>query len=234
MSNIGGALSLSVNLMTDNYPDETSWILQSENHILAKVEPKEYDIPNNLYTHNNICVPSNKCFDFIIEDTYGEGICCNGNSDGYYEVVRTDDGSVLMKGGDFAKEEVKSFCPSSFCSTLNNENYLVSLQIKTDRYPEETSWTFSSVVSSAGGKEKIEKGEYTEGNFIYIHHFCIPSSSKNDCFEFHIEDELGDGLCCEFGDGYYKGFVNGELVFEGSKEFGPGGKTETYCPSTLP
>ena len=68
---------------------------------------------------------ANGCYDFTINDAYGDGICCSyGN--GSYTVTNNDDGSTLASGGSFTSSETTNFCvgaggPSCTDGTQNGD-----------------------------------------------------------------------------------------------------------------
>ena len=59
---------------------------------------------NQVVFDNDIALPASGCYDFIIYDEYGDGICCTYGS-GYYEITDTD-GAMLVEGGAFGSEDL--------------------------------------------------------------------------------------------------------------------------------
>ena len=103
---------VSLVLNTDNYPDETTWEVSSlDGMVLYSGGP--YNNSNNTYSVD-MCLDSDLCYDFVIYDSYGDGICCtfgNGNY-GFYD----PNGAVLLYGdGDFGNSESGSFCATFEC-----------------------------------------------------------------------------------------------------------------------
>ena len=98
-------INISVNVLTDDYPGETSWSIfdASGNEI---VTGGGYSQSGTNYS-DVVCVPFG-CLDFVIYDSYGDGICC-GFGQGSYEVVGPS-GQILASGGQFAFNESTSFC----------------------------------------------------------------------------------------------------------------------------
>ena len=61
---------------TDNYPTETSWqLINQSGVVVASISSGDLTQANSSYTWS-ICPSSTDCYDFIIYDTYGDGICC--------------------------------------------------------------------------------------------------------------------------------------------------------------
>ncbi|MFK8005402.1 MAG: S8 family serine peptidase [Saprospiraceae bacterium] len=98
-------VNISVNVLTDNYPGETSWSIfdDSGNEI---VTGGGYSQQATNYS-DDVCVPFG-CMDFVIYDSYGDGICCSYGQ-GSYEVVGPA-GNVLASGGQFGFSESTNFC----------------------------------------------------------------------------------------------------------------------------
>lgn len=92
-------------IKTDNYPGETTWTIKDANGTTL-YSGGPYTSTNSIYTID-ICEP-NGCFDFTIDDSYGDGICC-GYGQGYYN-VKDADGVELISGGAFTSTETKNFC----------------------------------------------------------------------------------------------------------------------------
>jgi len=113
-SNPCNNISLTMELKTDNYPGETTWnIKNSTGTILYSGGP--YNVPNTLNTIS-LCLPAG-CYTFTINDTYGDGICCSfGN--GYYNIKQGT--TTLISGGQFASQEIKSFCASGVTPTCTD------------------------------------------------------------------------------------------------------------------
>jgi subtilisin family serine protease len=90
----------------------------------------------------------------------------------------------------------------------------LSIEITTDNYPTETTWTLDLV----DGDEDLcawtganEGGPFSEP---YIEQdVALPRG--NCTFEWKIFDAWGDGICCAFGEGWFKLKLDGVLVFEG-------------------
>jgi len=87
-----------------------------------------------------------------------------------------------------------------------------TVEILTDNYPGETSWDLvhvngDSVVAS------IFAGELVDMATLYTWDLNIPAGSH----VFTIYDEYGDGLCCAYGEGYYRILLNGDEIASGGE-----------------
>ena len=96
---------LTLKLRTDSYPDETSWQVKNAAGMTIAMGGN-YSSTNTVYTEE-IAVPANDCYEFIITDTYGDGICCSYGP-GYYQLLDPD-GNVLFEGGEFESEYIEPF-----------------------------------------------------------------------------------------------------------------------------
>lgn len=86
------------------------------------------------------------------------------------------------------------------------------LKLMIDNYGKETVWKVRAEgdatetdLAGGGPEEYLSNTEYEEK-------VCLLDGRN---YSFIIDDLYGDGLCCNYGDGFYKGYVNNESVFEG-------------------
>eukprot|EP00537_Pseudo-nitzschia_pungens_P001583 CAMPEP_0172361126 /NCGR_PEP_ID=MMETSP1060-20121228/5013_1 /TAXON_ID=37318 /ORGANISM="Pseudo-nitzschia pungens, Strain cf. cingulata" /LENGTH=1053 /DNA_ID=CAMNT_0013083295 /DNA_START=158 /DNA_END=3319 /DNA_ORIENTATION=- len=89
------------------------------------------------------------------------------------------------------------------------------VEFRTDEYGDETQL----FLKMQGDDVYIDMGDRylpltTYGFPDLYSSYCLPPGV---CFVFEIKDTMGDGMCCGYGDGYYKGFLDGELIFEGAE-----------------
>ena len=96
----------------------------------------------------------------------------------------------------------------------------ITLELLTDDYAEETSWEFREI-----GGAILDSGSYNQSddNTTFIETFGVV---QDNYYEFEIFDAFGDGICCEFGEGFYSLTTDsGDVVFDGG-EFGGSEITE--------
>ena len=96
----------------------------------------------------------------------------------------------------------------------------ITLELLTDDYAEETSWEFREI-----GGAILDSGSYNQSddNTTFIETFGVV---PDNCYEFEIFDTFGDGICCEFGEGFYNlSSDSGDVIFDGG-EFGGSEITE--------
>jgi len=106
---------LQVELTTDRYPAETSWVLElNEGGSVTEVQSGSGYAQSTDYTEN-FCIDDGD-YTFTINDSYGDGICC-AYGQGSYKV--SVDGAVQAEGGDFDGSEVTSFTVGSTGTTAS-------------------------------------------------------------------------------------------------------------------
>jgi len=91
----------------------------------------------------------------------------------------------------------------------------IKISIQTDNYGSETSWTLKN---QAGTTTYDSGGPYTDvsGGQLYIKNVCVPEGTT---VVFTINDGYGDGMCCTYGNGYYKVELYG-FTYASGGEFG--------------
>ena len=91
----------------------------------------------------------------------------------------------------------------------------VVLELLTDDYAEETSWEFREI---GGAVLYSDSYNQSDDNTTFIETFGVV---QDNCYEFEIFDTFGDGICCEFGEGFYNLTTDsGDVVFDGGEKVG--------------
>ncbi len=100
----------------------------------------------------------------------------------------------------------------------------VHLNIQFDNYPTETSWQITE-----GTTVLYSGGPYSQADDEFVQSFCL---NQNGCYEFTIFDSYNDGICCNYGEGFYElTDANGEMLAEGAS-FGAS-ETTSFCFSGI-
>lgn len=77
----------------------------------------------------------------------------------------------------------------------------VTLQIQRDVYGSETTWSFVNVTT---GTTLASGGGYTDTNTFLPELITVNVPVQlNNCYTFTINDSFDDGICCDYGPGYY-------------------------------
>ena len=104
---IFGGEGLTVTILTDNYPGETTWSLTDvSGTVVASGGPYATQAVEEV---TQVCVAPG-CYTFTINDSFGDGICCAYGT-GLYTV--SSQGTVLATGGEFTNTESAEFCLGS-------------------------------------------------------------------------------------------------------------------------
>ena len=101
----GTSVTVTINL--DNYPEETSWTITDDGGATVASGGTYGSQPDGSTVTIDVCL-ADGCYDFTINDTYGDGICC-GYGNGSYAVT-DDQGNTLASGGAFGSSETTNFC----------------------------------------------------------------------------------------------------------------------------
>ena len=104
---IFGGEGLTVTILTDNYPGETTWSLTDASGAVVAAGGPYATVAVEEVTQ--VCVAPG-CYTFTINDSFGDGICCAYGT-GLYTV--SSQGTVLATGGEFADTESAEFCLGS-------------------------------------------------------------------------------------------------------------------------
>lgn len=99
-----------LNLLVDDYPEETTWDVRDGNTILASGGPYG-NLDDGSLVVEEFCLPEG-CFDFVIYDEEDDGICC-GYGDGSYTIENQLNVEVVSSNGQFTDQETQNFCAST-------------------------------------------------------------------------------------------------------------------------
>ncbi len=105
-----GAVSVVFELVTDEYPDETTWELFDPTTFSTVASGGPYNLEFNTY-REELCLSKDVCYIFRIFDSYGDGICC-AFGEGSYGFYDTDGNVLLYSLGEFGGSDEVIFCPN--------------------------------------------------------------------------------------------------------------------------
>ncbi len=106
-----GPNGVTLTIILDNYPEETSWEIRDGGSILIASGGTYGSEPDGSTVVENVCL-ADGCYDFTILDAYGDGICC-GYGSGSYILTEDNGGGTLASGGSFGSSETTNFCVQS-------------------------------------------------------------------------------------------------------------------------
>ncbi len=113
-------------LVLDNFGPETTWELQSASGTVAYEGGPFLKKKAGETKRDTFCLQDG-CYDLIIYDEDGDGICCD-YGEGSYQLLDME-GNVLAEGGSFEEEEETSFClpytddPTDACMEIDFTDY---------------------------------------------------------------------------------------------------------------
>jgi hypothetical protein len=114
----------------------------------------------------------------------------------------------------FSAGYINAQCPSGQSS--------LKVILKTDNYPQETSWK----VLDVSGNILAQSATGMAGATLYVDSICVTSGS---CYQFKITDAAGDGICCNYGHGYYEVYYDNALI-KADSNFGSQSTAAVGCP----
>lgn len=124
---------------------------------------------------------------------------------------------------DFNVTVTQSNTDQRTCNDLDSETFIgasyesttqVHLTLKTDDFAEETSWEFRDSSNSL-----IDGDSYnpSDSNKTFNYSFNVV---PNECYTFTIFDDFSDGICCEYGNGFYELRTDDNTLINSGDVFG--------------
>ncbi len=109
----------------------------------------------------------------------------------------------------------------------------INVEIHTDAFGYEVYWEIRDENGTAiahGGNDLVEPGQtqdpnilqnnpngYYHSDTLYTHEVFLPYIG---CYEFYIIDDYKDGICCKYGDGFFRlKDHNEKVILEGGQNF---------------
>jgi hypothetical protein len=88
------------------------------------------------------------------------------------------------------------------------------VEVKTDEYGDlDNSW---KVLRQDGNLLAGSRPSFPRRNDLYKDGICL---QRGQTYDFILDDSYGDAICCKYGQGYYKGYLDGNLIFSGGEGF---------------
>ncbi|KAL7462061.1 hypothetical protein ACHAXS_002462 [Conticribra weissflogii] len=208
-------------MTTDNYGFETTWELVKKNGggtVLSGPPTNSNYADNTRYIGGKCLGPGN--YEFTIKDKYQDGMCKNGTGKGSYEITLDN----VQKGkspscGTKWSTRTHSFSVEGSSNNgnnnSNNNNAIessfrsgctnVEIEIKMDSNGFETT----AFLKDKSGSNVLSSEKNIGANKSKTLSKCLPSGD----YTFTIKDF--DGICCRYGNGYFKISLDGTEVVKG-------------------
>ena len=112
---------------------------------------------------------------------------------------------------------------------IEGEEEVLKLELMQDKFGNHITWDFTTpdgtVLASGGPYAMLASGTGTQ---LHIEHATVP---VDECVKFTIRDEMGNGICCSFGHGYYIVKDSQGNVLFGDTDNGEFGEEASYLIS---
>lgn len=103
-----GSYEVTLLLQPDDFGSEITWeVIDDYGDVIAFGGP--YDDFDDTLIEEAFCVPDEGCFEFVIYDAWGDGICCDYGY-GYYELIDEDGYVMYESDGQYGFFESTLFC----------------------------------------------------------------------------------------------------------------------------
>ncbi|MBI5914838.1 MAG: T9SS type A sorting domain-containing protein [Bacteroidetes bacterium] len=164
---------LVVEIKTDYYPRETYWEVVDDAGTVfhsggnrgiftGEVWEGAYTGQETVYQHE-VTLPTDGCYEFVIYDSYDDGICCDEGL-GYYR-LQHENNFIYLQGGLFAEPEHRPF-ELSGASTIENNAAIRSYEGFNGDFCGELTYTPVFAVQNIGANpinslqiEAVRNGE---------------------------------------------------------------------------
>lgn len=133
MAVTGESLEYSFDLTLDNYGSETTWEIVEGGNALYSGGPYS-DFTNGELISEDFCL-SVGCYEFVIYDDFGDGLCCDFGEGGY--MLSDNEGETVTEGATFESEE-----SAEFCVEINSTSVKESISSVFNLYPNPNNGSF--------------------------------------------------------------------------------------------
>lgn len=113
---------------------------------------------------------------------------------------------------------IETLVSESILVETPNDEMTLTIDVQQDKYGNQITWEIlksdMTVVASGGPYDMLTGSTATKLHRVNV---TVPS---DECLRFVIRDEAGNGICCQYGDGFYKIKGNNTVLVDGSGDFG--------------
>jgi len=186
----GSCVTLKVTIVADHWPKETSWVVKNAEigDIVAEANSDDL-VPGEPVEYFECVNNRNGCYEFTINDSGGDGICCE-HGNGSYKV--SYDGVQLGGGNAFYDKEMISF---GYCG--NPPDTELPTKKPTPKNNPASGGNISGGGGGGGGGNPGETAYRCVANALVESGYEISSDKCNlfvDCYNQYID--VGDDFFC--------------------------------------
>jgi len=207
---------LILDLTFDDYPEQTQYEIRLNGILQISGDGRG---ASGTLTTDCVQVSPADCIEVTIYDGVGNGMCCeNGNG---FHTISIDDTVLHTSTGEFGLYERNKFQNGRLlgddeeCASDELTSCLQMI-IEPDGYPAETSYRITQdnfVLASGQGSANVP-GKFGETSCLSVVQFT--------CVKIEIFDSHTDGICCEYGNGFYYVTWDGVQIYSSNGQYGAG------------
>ncbi len=190
---ITGGEQLFLELLTDNFASETSWILSDTNGTEVLSGSGYENNSLNLVTMDCLV---DSCYTFTIYDSYGDGICCSWGSGNY--IITNSAGDTMASGGVFTNSQVSSICFTPVVPSLDCD---AAIDLTCGEIYAGTTLLADTSISNYSCSSEDESGPEV------LHRFVLTDSADIEIelntlldLNIYLLDSCHQESCIAFGD----------------------------------
>lgn len=217
--------AISINIQTDDWPQEISWEWSTE---VGPDEWKTLDsgFPGDTagllsYTMQ---IEPDTFYRFYVFDSGGDGTCCR-HGFGWFSITNSTpsellNGTVVWEAPGVGFTElvvnlwvdgagnvhVHTFEPSrddadwpGAFPTPGNDSNTITINMRADDYPEETTWEWSMEVEH-NYWVVLDTGSLSDVSSLHSRSLQVETATL---YRLMVADSAGDGTCCSYGEGWF-------------------------------
>ena len=208
------SVPVTIVIQFDDFPQETGWSISDAQTgvVIIEVPPGTYSGERSRVQETVFLAPGVRFF-FNIDDSYGDGLCCNVPGNFMLFLGRTPDGEVLLSGGgEFSSRLTLEFStPSDYSSVEVDEVPVIgegqlplTIVIQLDNFPSEIGWRVDHLGIEVEEVIRVPAGIYSTGGEKIVRTVVL---DEGELYYFGIYDVVEDGI-----NGGYGTFRNFALI----------------------
>mmetsp|Transcript_115 Transcript_115/g.185 ORF Transcript_115/g.185 Transcript_115/m.185 type:complete len:381 (+) Transcript_115:82-1224(+) len=122
------------------------------------------------------------------------------------DAIESNDVSLLISSTEAPARNTSGSSQAFFTSRMGcgSNKKKVKMDILVDEYGAETTWVLEKVNDNSNMRTVVMSNSRTyDANDSEVQEMCLDVGQ----YELVISDGVGDGICCQYGDGYYDFYI---------------------------